>query len=505
MKLRVSILAVLVFACSDPVEPSADLALLPASGSPRLALMWAAQRPDGRTAELGGFDGAVSGEVVVRDAAGAELARGMADAAGRISLVFDGVAGDTVSVTLDGVADPIQFRVRDPATALEDAVRPAVGGAGSVPNDLIIVGPAASARGVVVRSGDNAVSVFDLQAGLQQSGARLPEDGARFANPWFATAIDDTGKRVAVSAFGQRRVYIVDLDTGAVTNTLELGGPVRLSTPFQLTRPFDVDGDGTDEAEVSTFAPTAPQGVVVTGGRLFVAFSGFAAARVRDLAPVYLPAVLAAWDLADLDAPPDRVVLPLLNPQEIRVDEDGKLLVVCSGIVDQLMGAPAAATPGAVYRIDPATLAIDETYDLGDVLPGSAVVSHGALWVGSLKAGSLTRIAMDAIRERSTISLNNEEVDSVFRMVALPGGLIAVPSFNTDRLHLVDAATGELDPPPFYGPIPVGPGRPLFDGLKIIARRPGRPGVDYAGPDLFCLSDPASLVTPVQTLRVLGP
>ena len=60
-------------------------------------------------------------------------------------------------------------------------------------------------------------------------------------------------------------------------------------------------------------------------------------------------------------------------------------------------------------------------------------------------------------------------------------------------------------PPPFLKPFSVGPGKPIFDGAQILARRPGRAGVDFTGPDLFCLSGIASRIWPIETRKLLGP
>ena len=114
-------------------------------------------------------------------------------------------------------------------------------------------------------------------------------------------------------------------------------------------------------------------------------------------------------------------------------------------------------------------------------------------------------LVLAVLARPGTCDLNSEEVDSVFRLLALPGGLIAAPSFNTDRIHFIDARSKTLNPPPFFGPIAVGPGRPIFEGLQVIARRPGRAGVDFVGPDLFAVAGIASRIIPVELRKLLGP
>ncbi|MCK6552717.1 hypothetical protein L6R52_43240, partial [Myxococcota bacterium] len=355
---------------------------------------------------------------------------------------------------------------------------------------------------------DNAVSVFDLERGLEGSmGVRLPETedrcGRHVANPWFAAPLDDT--RVAVTAFGQGRVYVVELDHASIEHTLELAADVALEPPFTLPRAVDLDCDGVPESTVSRVRPRAPQGVAKVGARLVVAFSGFVEPRVGASAPVYVPSVLAIWDLDALDAPPSQHVLPALNAQEVRALDDHRVLVTMSGVLDPIGGAVAASTPGAVTIFDVEAASVERTWALDGFAPGTALVAADALWVGSLVHGAVRAIALDTGAVLTELTLSSDDVDSVMRLVELPGGLVGAPSFNGDRLFVVDPVRRVLSPPPFFGPLVIGPGRPIFDGLQVVARRPGTSGVDFCGPELFALSGLASRVVPIELRRILGP
>ena len=107
--------------------------------------------------------------------------------------------------------------------------------------------------------------------------------------------------------------------------------------------------------------------------------------------------------------------------------------------------------------------------------------------------------------ERADAAANAVQRRACLTVVVIGGGLVGVPSFNTDRMHILDARTGAIDPEPFFAPLAVGPGRPLFDGLQIVAARPGRRGVDFRGPDLFALTGQASELIPIELRKVLGP
>ena len=501
----------LLFACTPSGEPPEPR--IQADGPGRHEVMYAVRSPSGAVL-VGGLDGAApaGSTVEVRAADGAALVEASADDDGRFLAEVDAPDFDALMVTVAG-GSPVAFTVRDPEAARRAAVHAAVGGAGGVPNDLKIFGSDQAA--VLIRSGDDAISEFDLQSGLSiDRGVRLPEveqGGATVAaNPWFVDAIDDRGRTVAVTAFGQGRVYIVDLDSLTVSRTLEARSPVVLDAPFVLSRPLDVDGDGNPETNVRRFSALAPQGVARVGSHLAVAFSGFAAARRGpDQGPVYLPAVVALWSLADLDAPPRYVVLPFLNPQEIRAVGPDTALVTLSGVIDTVGAETLVSTPSGVVEIDVSAAAVRRQWSLGTLGAGSTLSRGGALWISSLVRPEVVQIdlasATSTPTPTRTLTLNDDRVDSVFRLIELPGGLLGAPSFNTDTLHIIDPRSGALDPPPFYGPIRVGPGRPVFDGLQIVARRPGRAGVDFVGPDLYCLAGVASRVIPVELRKILGP
>lgn len=502
-------LAALMLACAPGVGgPDPDPAV-PSEAGIALELMYFVRGPDG-LARFGGlassFGGAGSGwDFRVEGDTPRSIEP---DARGGFELELGRV--DATSGVLHRDGQPIErFRLREAEAARRAAVWPAVGGAGSVPNDLLFVGEGAPPRLVLVRSGDHAVSVFDLELGLDAGlGVRLPElDAARGpmgAQPWFAAPLPD-GERVAVSAFLHGRVYVVHLPSLRVERSFEPSGPVSLPAPIALPYPLDLDGDGRIVSSVSRFVPRCPQGVLVHGDHLFVAYSGFVAPRLSDARPpVYLPGVLLRFSLREPERAPQSLLLPFQNPQWLGLAQDpARLLVVSSGVLDADPEVRATSA-GGVMLVSLDAFELEHSVDLGTRAPGSALLFEGELWVSSLVRPEVWRVALYG-GDEAVFRLNDERVDSVFRLVPLPGGLIGAPSFNTDRLHVIDPRRRLLDPSPFFGPLELGPGRPIFDGLQVVARRPGRGGVDFVGPDLYALSGVASRVVPVELRKVLGP
>jgi sugar lactone lactonase YvrE len=495
-------LGLLACACTDVPVLVAPEGPVPRAPGLSLECLTAAARPEG--AELVGLDGAVleGAALTVLSADGQELATASVDAHGRVRVPLDARAGELIGVRAADRAEVWTLRVRDHTEAYGLAVgMPYTGGAGSSPNDLEVW---PDGRAVLLRSGDGALVVFDLVGGPEAGrGLRLPEE-PRAAAPWAVARVDD--RTAAVTAQGRDLVYLVDLDAAAVVGQVPAPAPVPLARPFVLSRPFDVDGDGAREAEVRVAPARAPQGLAVSAGRLVVAYTGFVAAGTAGGArAVFTPGVVASWSLAELGAPPVVRVLDALDPQEVHALEDGSVLVTASGAIDRAADGRVLTSTGAVIRLDAATLEVQQTWDLGDFGPTTARVAAEALWVASLSRARLRALPLDGGPPLAELSLNDREVASVFGWVELPCGLLGAPVFDTDTLHVLDPRTRQLDPPPFYAPLVLGPGRPLVDGLQAVARRPGRLGVDFVGPDTLALAGVASRVTPLELRRILGP
>lgn len=475
---------------ADPEGPVPDLEGV------RLERMFATTMPNGRT-RFGGFDGALEATIEVQGKAI------VGDDDGRFEIDLDPAEALTVVV-----ADrTLTFRVREPGAARAAAVGEPIGGTGDIPNDLVVDDGPRGARGILVRSGDNAVSEFDLEEGLidGRPAIRLPRTGDQVAAPWFVTPFDDSGVRYVVSAQKQHRLYVLDLEAGSILHTL-LPPTVQLDAPFTLSRPFDLDGDGTEESTIERVQPLAPQPVVVHDGRLYAAFAGVVRASNGALAPIYVPAVLAVWRVDALAEAPDTYVLPTLNPQELRIRSDGRVAVVSSGMIQLGDGTVTTLSEGAVDVFDPTSKTFVERYPLGFFGPTTALFIEDHLWVGSLSTASVRSIALNDPQDIEDFDLTGvDEVNSVFRLVDLGGGLIAAPTFNRDDLYILDTRARVVSPPPFFAPLRVGAGPPVVDGLQIVAPREGRRGVDFVGPDLFAMSGLAARITPVELRKLLGP
>jgi hypothetical protein len=77
--------------------------------------------------------------------------------------------------------------------------------------------------------------------------------------------------------------------------------------------------------------------------------------------------------------------------------------------------------------------------------------------------------------------------------VAIRDDLLFTTLFLTDQIAVVDTDTDEVNPFPYIAPFPAGirafnPGSDFFDGVQSLAIRPGEPGVNFSGPDIFFIT-----------------
>ena len=65
--------------------------------------------------------------------------------------------------------------------------------------------------------------------------------------------------------------------------------------------------------------------------------------------------------------------------------------------------------------------------------------------------------------------------------------------FNSDQIAVFDTSNDEINPFPAIAPFPAGirasdPDNNFFDGVQGLAVRPGTPGIDFSGPNLFFIT-----------------
>jgi len=77
--------------------------------------------------------------------------------------------------------------------------------------------------------------------------------------------------------------------------------------------------------------------------------------------------------------------------------------------------------------------------------------------------------------------------------IAIRDNLLFATLFLDDEIAVVNTDTDEVNPFPYIAPFPAGirafdPNSEFFDGVQSLAIRPGTPGVNFSGPDIFFIT-----------------
>lgn len=507
------VLLALLAACTPPRE------LPPAVPGGPVAWSFIATGSDQARPRARGFDGAVPvGATVTIRSAGRVLAETTADDRGRFDVSFDAV--DTVDIAVAGqgldAEQTLQFAVRDIRQAQEQAVLQRLAQTGSVPNHVLIPPAFAvdtDALALVVNSGDNTVDNLSLVGGGRAFPAvQLPDaasaTGPVPAQPFAACAL---GQLAAVTRWGQSGITLFEISTGQIVSAIDANQPVTLAQPFTPAVPVDANNDGVTETTVTALTPRTLQGITAAGNRLFVTAANMLKGGVP---PVYAPGMVVAYDVSGTSlapANPPVAVTSFFNPQSI-IAADNAIYVVETGVLDLGGGGWHTTSDGGIDVLDPATLTVTRTINLGRTAPGSAAVTaDGAyLYVGSLVYPQVYKIEIatgSVMRgpDNPIVLFESGDVQSIFSLVAHPMGLIFASSFNTDQIYAVDSADDSVSPWPFANPLRVGEGGMAFGGAHMLALRPGRNGVDFRGADLVVLMSLAARIATVDTRYIMGP
>ncbi|MCI0482232.1 MAG: hypothetical protein L0213_11680, partial [Candidatus Dadabacteria bacterium] len=111
----------------------------------------------------------------------------------------------------------------------------------------------------------------------------------------------------------------------------------------------------------------------------------------------------------------------------------------------------------------------------------------GALLKIDLQTGEVINGTDDPIVITNLDSLN------LTADIAIRDDLLFATLFGTDQIAVVDTDADVVNPFPYIAPFPAGirafdPDSDLFDGVQSLAIRPGEPGVNFTGPDIFFIT-----------------
>lgn len=384
-------------------------------------------------------------------------------------------------------------------TLLSQAVKRNIAELGSVPTAIEIRGSIA----YVINGFSNNIQIFDLDHNTpQQRGTIVLPQGS---NPVAMAFLDDTRAYVA-NNIGQS-VALVNLQTRSCELIIVRTGEGNNFPPCQQVR-FAVD------------AFEDPSGIAVANGKVYVSNN--------QLDEFFAPT--GPGFISIIDAKSNQLIGTLIasgtNTGGITVIGN-KIYVVNAG---DIFSTPDFSEffcdfdfPPSIDIIDVETDSIIDTIDIPlseantkVCLPNRIVPTpderFGYLGLGLV--GALLKLDLGTntvvngtrnpiiVTDLSGLSTPNIEIDDQ--------GFGFITLFNSDQIAVIDTKNDEISPFPFSFFFPAGiradnPNSVFFDGVQFLAIRPGRPGVDFEGADIFYTTGISSKLGSVNTSLVLPP
>ncbi|GAB4328576.1 MAG: hypothetical protein Kow0037_03020 [Calditrichia bacterium] len=231
---------------------------------------------------------------------------------------------------VNSVANTLSYINLETGNVALDTLSP---GASSSPNFLRIH----QGKGYLVNSGTNNVMVFNLENLELDRFIPLPTG----SNPWALDFINDS--LFAVTFFQSDEVAIVNIHTDAIVQTIPVG--------------------------------TSPEGIVYANGYIYIANSGFV-----SFGQPYDPGTVSVVDAATFQVV-DTIAVGL-NPQDLAVDSQGRLVVACTGD----WGATAA---GEVDVIELQSNSILWSKTVNSFISGVKVNSQNKAYLATFGSGVL--------------------------------------------------------------------------------------------------------------------
>lgn len=393
-------------------------------------------------------------------------------------VTFTGDTGDefNVLVTDDGtIVEDIVIGV----TLLSDSVQQNLAQLGSSPNAIKIRGN----RAYVPNGLSDNIQIFDLnQNPPGQAGTIVVPPGS---NPFDIAFLDDT--RAYVPNYSGQSVAVVNVQTRVCEVLIVEAGHSGDTQPCLAVQV--IAGNPFEE----------PAGIAIADGKAFVSNN--------NLNETFNPAGDGFITVLNTV---NNLLVTIIQSSGANTGSmllfEGSLYAVNSGatIFDFVEGTFTCNTefPPSVDVINIQTNTVIDTIDIPlsaqnplVCLPKSiAVTDDGFAYLGLGVVGALLKVDLisgDVINGTGNPIVITDTTGLNFTAdIAIRDSLLFTTLFNSDQIAVLDTNNDELSPFPYMAPFPAGirafdPDAQLFDGVQFLAIRPGIPGVDFQGPDIF--------------------
>jgi len=304
---------------------------------------------------------------------------------------------------------------------------------------------------------------------------------------------------------GTSAVVAFDPTTGQKIDSLNLSQSINLTQALPYSRPADCDGDNTTQSSIPAgpYTPNYAAAMAVAGSRLFVTMSDLC---FDASGSVYTQGLVQVYDLHSSPPILTKAATPFFitagyNATGLTV-VGNHLLVTASGDTNLSGGISTPESDSYLTEIDPVTLQEENVLNLGKVAlnfqPLAVTQDQSRGFIGSSTYSEVYEIDLDhfqALRgTNNPIPIYNSSSDFLSdQKIAEGDQVLFVSSFNNSAIRGVDLQDANL------GVLPkildfAFTGNPGTTGAGPTALRPGIPGKDFQGPDLWVLtSNPGTL------------
>lgn len=305
-------------------------------------------------------------------------------------------------------------------------------------------------------------------------------------------------------------VIVFNPSTGEKLGTVPVTSPIQLPQTLSYSAPGDCDGDGNPENSVGpgTFTPSFPASLAAHSGKLFVTLSN--TCFDGSFESFYVQGILLVFDI--LQGPPflqaastPFLALPGFNATGITALSD-RLIVTSTGDTSLQGGNNIPESDSFLAQINPNTLQITNSANLGMVTanfrPLAVNAAQTRAYIGSAAFSEVYEINLGNFQvlrgENNPIVIYGGEDFISDQAMAFGDEVLMVSSFNHSSIRAVDRTTNlfsvlgtELD-----FAFPENPG---VTGAGPMALRPGQPGIDFGGPDLWVLTGSPGTISAART------
>ena len=436
------------------------------------------------TIKVGGLPGAVppgsTVEVTNLDTEETQATTGQPD--GSFDPMFVGDTDDIFNVIVTDDGEIVEDTVIG-VTLLSDSVEEDLAALGSVPADIEIRG----SRAYVINGFSDNIQVFDLNQnppGLIRTIVLPPG-----SNPINMGFLNDTRAYVANNV-GQS-VAVINIQTGACETLIVGTGHEGNTNPCQ---------------EVLTVAGTPfeePVGVAITNGKVYVTnnnldefFSpmGNGFISIINSGTNQFIGKIGATGVNTTSMAVVGDKLYALNNGNILFDEETNSFT-CDFSFPPSIDVIDTDIDGIVDTIDFPLSEENPTVCLPNPLVTTPDGRYGYMGLGLV--GALLKVDLitgDVINGTDNpIVITDLDTLNLTADVAIRGNQLFTTLFDTDQIAVVVTDTDVVSPFPYIAPFPAGirafsPDSDLFDGVQSLAIRPGAPGVDYEGADIYYIT-----------------